>query len=269
MVLPIVFGILVGLTSAFGFRSSYTLFTSITLAIIFVVAIIISSWAQISLISALKDPAEHTSIAQAYKRGWEKIFSYWWISILLTLVLMGSYILALIPGIIFTVWFVFAPFALVVDDKRGMDAIFHSKSLVRGRWWGVFGRLILIGLATMLAYFVISFVLGFILGFFGTAGILIGIFSNAIINLVVMTYAITAASVLYQSLKASAVTPAPVEKRGVFIGFAIFGAIIVPILTLAAIALAAWFSQSESSQTDYGYVPYETYEEIPYTEESY
>ena len=235
MLLPIVFGILVGLTSAFGFRSSYTLFTSITLAIISVVALIISSWAQISLISALKDPAEHTSIAQAYKRGWEKIFSYWWISILLTLIFIGGYVLAFIPGIIFSVWFVFAPFALVVDEKRGMAALLHSKSLVRGRWWGVFGRLLLIGLVTMIDYVAISSVLGFVLGFLGTVGILIGMFSNAIINLVVMTYAITAISLLYQSLKASAATPVPVEKRGVFIGFAIWGLVVLALIAVVAV----------------------------------
>ncbi|HRH23553.1 MAG TPA: hypothetical protein PK295_02905 [Candidatus Magasanikbacteria bacterium] len=65
------------------------------------------------------------------------------LTILVGLIVLGGFILLIIPGIIFSVWFVFTLQARVLDQKKGTNALSASKSLVAGNWWGVFGRIVL------------------------------------------------------------------------------------------------------------------------------
>ena len=78
---------------------------------------------------------------------------------LLTIVcLIPLYILLIIPGIIFTVFWAFSSYILLSGNVRAWDSMKQSKALVKGRWWRVFGY----GLLLLLIIFVISFVAGFI-----------------------------------------------------------------------------------------------------------
>jgi uncharacterized membrane protein len=54
------------------------------------------------------------------------------------------------PGVIFAVWFFFAPFVFIDEDVRGMNALLKSKEYVRGRWFGVCLRLLAIWLIAVL-----------------------------------------------------------------------------------------------------------------------
>ncbi len=65
------------------------------------------------------------------------------LTILVGLIVTGGFILLIIPGIIFSIWFVFTLQARVLDQKKGTSALSQSKSLVAGNWWGVFGRIVL------------------------------------------------------------------------------------------------------------------------------
>jgi Flp pilus assembly protein TadD len=69
-----------------------------------------------------------------------------WLGALTGLIVTGAYLLLVIPGVIFTVWFFFAPFVFIEEDVRGMNALLKSKEYVRGRWFGVCVRLIAIWL---------------------------------------------------------------------------------------------------------------------------
>lgn len=59
----------------------------------------------------------------------------------------------LIPVIMIGVWLFFSLQSRILDDKRGLNALLHSKSLVRGKWWDVFGRILMI---FIIAYVVIQ-----------------------------------------------------------------------------------------------------------------
>lgn len=77
---------------------------------------------------------------------WSLVIPFIGISVLSTLAIMGGLILLIIPGIIFSIWFQFAINALVIDNQRGTTALSFSKQLVKGRFWKVFGRTLLLGL---------------------------------------------------------------------------------------------------------------------------
>lgn len=58
------------------------------------------------------------------------------------LVFLGS--LILFPGIFMAVNWMFYVYCIGLCDRKGMDALRHSKDLVRGRWWKTFGYLIVL-----------------------------------------------------------------------------------------------------------------------------
>lgn len=90
-----------------------------------------------SLIFAIK---EDIGVVEAYKKGLKVVTSYFWISILLFLLISGGFLLFIIPGILFLIWFSLADFVLIFEEKKGMDAILRSKFLVLGNFLTVVWR---------------------------------------------------------------------------------------------------------------------------------
>jgi hypothetical protein len=99
-------------------------------------------WCFGGLLSAVVD--DSLNLKGALQRGAGIILPFAWVSFLSTFIICGGYLLLIIPGIILSVWFVFAKFSLVKDDVRGMSALLKSKEYVRGQWFNVAIRLLLI-----------------------------------------------------------------------------------------------------------------------------
>jgi len=111
---------------------------------IFLTFIIIQIWASVSLLYAIKEREEKIGIKEAFAKGWHKIISYFWISLLAGCIILVGFLLFIIPGIIFAVWFGLAVYVLVVEGLTGTKALSRSKQLVSGYWWPVFGRVLVI-----------------------------------------------------------------------------------------------------------------------------
>ena len=114
--------------------------------LLFILSTVIQLWGRVALLYAIKDSDEKIGVIQAYRRGWHKILSYWWVSFLAGLLTAGGFLLFLVPGILFAVWFSLAFFILIAEDTGGMSALLKSREYIRGRWWSVLGRLVVIGL---------------------------------------------------------------------------------------------------------------------------
>src|SRR5206468_3309699 len=84
-----------------------------------------------------------------YKKAFRKIRSYWWVSIVSSAVIITGYLLFIIPGIIFSIWFIFAPFILLIEDRKGIDALLQSKAYMKGYWWAIFLRVIFMYIAVV------------------------------------------------------------------------------------------------------------------------
>ena len=94
------------------------------MAVLTVVLIIIGLWAQVSLIFAIQGREQKTGVIESFRKGWHKILSFVWVSILAGFLILGGFGLFIIPGIIFSIWFIFSTYVLVAEDKNGMQAIF-------------------------------------------------------------------------------------------------------------------------------------------------
>lgn len=130
-----------------------------------------------------------------------------WISIISTLIILGGTLLLIIPGIIFSVWYMFGNVALVLDGKKGMAALKESKRLVRGRWWQVFFAAVLPTVAIVLLLILVDIVLNAIFGIINSI-LIIELISSFISYL--MTPLFTAIFViLYIELQRSLIPPTP------------------------------------------------------------
>lgn len=82
--------------------------------------------------------------------------------LLQTLVTLGGFLLLIIPGFLFLVWFGYAQQAMLIDGVRGIDALSKSRSLVRGRFftavWNLFYGPFVVSVA-YLAFLTVVFVL--------------------------------------------------------------------------------------------------------------
>jgi hypothetical protein len=110
---------------------------------------------------------EQLSIGEAYRyigrRFWPLVFTM----ILAYLMVLGGFILLIIPGIIFTFWVMLTAQVFVIEDKRYSQAIWRSKFLIgQGTW----ARLFVVGLSVGALTLIIQFVLMAVVGFSMFAG---------------------------------------------------------------------------------------------------
>jgi len=108
----------------------------------FLVGILCGTWCYGGFLSAVVD--DGLNLREALQHGKGIILPLVWVSFLTAFIVCGGYLLLIIPGIIFSVWFVFGQFVLVQDETRGMGALLKSREYVRGQWFNVALRLLLI-----------------------------------------------------------------------------------------------------------------------------
>lgn len=75
--------------------------------------------------------------------AWALIWPFAWVTLLQGLTTVGGFLLFILPGFVFLVWFAFAQQALLIDGKRGLDALAQSREMCRGRFFDVAWRLFL------------------------------------------------------------------------------------------------------------------------------
>ncbi len=207
---------------------------ALILLVVFVVSFIFQIWGQIALIFAIKDSKEKIGIKEAYRRSWHKILSYVWVVLLFWSVLMGGFILLLVPGIIFTIWFSLAMFVLISEDLRGMNALLKSKEYVKGMWGKVFWRFFFIGIIFM-AVSLVSFILFKLLNIpYGTeiSRLLVGLFFMPLMTV----YSFMVYSNI-RSIKGEIVLAPAKGKKAIFYVIAILGLLIIPATFLLSAVL--------------------------------
>ena len=149
---------------------------------------------------------------------WPAIFG----SLLAGLAILGGFLLLIIPGIIFSIWFAFVIYAIAIDEKSATDAMRASKALVANRWLAVFWRILAPGVVFGILVIAVEGLFNMVLEkivteitpdqtvlYLGTM-IGIGLLSSAI-SLLLTPLTTAAPIILYQELKKTYYTP-PVQK---------------------------------------------------------
>lgn len=123
---------------------SSSLTTNIIILLMFIVGGVLSFWNSLALIHASAAYIENKQ-TDHWKQHYGAALTVFWpafvVSVIVILVIGLGTMLFVIPGIIFSIWFYFSIYDVVIQNERGIDAMKSSHNLVRGRWWETWWRL--------------------------------------------------------------------------------------------------------------------------------
>lgn len=124
----------------------------------------------IGMISTANDAdkgIKHT-LSETYKNSFGLFFPYLWVSILVGLVVLGATPFLIVPGVILSGYIYLSVYFLILDNKRGLNALSTSFYYIRHNWLAVFWRslaLMLIVMAILLIVIALVFVASLIFDF--------------------------------------------------------------------------------------------------------
>lgn len=170
--------------------------------ILLIVSVVISLLAAIATVKGVAD-ASMNDWKAAYTKSKSLFWPMIWAAILVAIVTMIGFILFVIPGIWLSISLSFYLMALVLENKRGWDSAKRSMDLVKGNWWGVFGRIF--GFGILVAIVAIIFT--------GIAAVTrveaISLIAGFIINVVVTPISIAFSYLLFKALKGQKASEMP------------------------------------------------------------
>jgi hypothetical protein len=138
---------------------------------------------------------EDPSLEQSYRFGFHRLGSVLLVSVLVGLAIVGGLILLVIPGIYIAVRLAVSIEALVVEGRRGTEAMGRSWGLVGGHWWHAFGTLLVAALLTGIVNAVIT-------APFGATGWFVQAVAAAVATVVTLPYGVLVGVLLYLDLRA-------------------------------------------------------------------
>jgi len=123
------------------------LVTTISIVVIWMLAsIAIGAALQAGMLILLKDPTEESSVITYFKKGFSYIVPLIVVSAATFLLIFGSLFVFIIPALIISLFLMFTMYAVVLDNKKGMEAIKMSIGVVSQNFGAVIGRVIILWL---------------------------------------------------------------------------------------------------------------------------
>lgn len=102
------------------------------------------------------------SFARSFARGLITFGNLTVTSLLQGVIVVAGVLALIIPGVIFVLWFLYSPMAVILEGRTGWPALKRSKDLAKGFNMRNFGVLLLGNLLLLPAYFVGFIVLGIV-----------------------------------------------------------------------------------------------------------
>lgn len=132
-----------------------TLASNIVIVFIFIASVIFSFWVTLALTLHIKAIFKNES--QLSWQGYLTVSAPLLLpcigatSLLVLLIIFGG-LLLFIPGLIFAIWYAFAKYFILFENKSILASFSASKQLVMGRWFAITWRLVLPSLLFLLAF---------------------------------------------------------------------------------------------------------------------
>ncbi len=139
----------------------------------------------------------------------KNVWGLFWVEILKSLVVFGGLLLLIIPGIVWGIKYGLAPYAFLIEGKRGGKALKRSAELSKGYRWAIFKRVILFsGFQPLVQIvFALAFFLVNLFGGLGTAFTIVSFvlylglsLANMFISLLFRSFGAIYDSDIYQNL---------------------------------------------------------------------
>ena len=165
--------------------------------------------------------------------GW--FWPFVWVVILQAFAVMGAFVMLIIPGIWLGIALSFTAFIFVIEGRRGIDALRQSKDYVKGYWWAVLGRSLLLELVYLVALIVIRIPVALV------GGQVAGAVASLVIVPFFVPFAIIYSYVIFENLRERKphLAEAHTKEGTGFIKTSAIVGIVAPVLFIfLAIALA-------------------------------
>ena len=88
-----------------------------------------------------------TDVDTSYKATLPLFWKFVWVFILEAFIIMGAFFMLIIPGIWLSIALSFSLYLFIIEDRRGLDVLRQSRAYVKGYWWAILGRVLLVALA--------------------------------------------------------------------------------------------------------------------------
>lgn len=174
--LPIYFVLIIGSILVFGFGAFFigfmngasgtspnalmNAFSSLNVGLLiigFVVMVIVFSVVatvfQIAAIFAVDEHSQSPSLRSLFGKSFRSIIPLWVASFLMGILIYGGFFVFVIPGFLFYAFFLFAPFEVLLNNKRGLASLRRSMGMVSRNFGHIFIRLLaLYGIAFLIAF---------------------------------------------------------------------------------------------------------------------
>ncbi len=208
---------------SFGQMMSWSTIIGIVVPILIAGVIIVftSLWCNLALLREATAPVR-IPLKQAFGETRSKIASALWLGILMSIIVGGSAVFFVIPSVIFSVFFFFSAFVLVVQGETGMRALLKSREYIRGYWLRTFGYILLFVVITVIA----NVILKGLEDLFNPLSVLLGM----AFQLVFPAFVVSAMAYLfgrYQQLKPNVVVNVTKKDYLIYFGVGILGILLV------------------------------------------
>jgi len=253
--------IAIGILEYFN-TTTATLSSSLPMVALYVVLsiglVVFAVLIQVSVIyAALKQAGGETvTVREGINWAGGKFFDWIWLALLSVLVVMGGFLLFIIPGIIAAVYIAFSQYVFVDQDIRGVAALQRSRQLVYGNFASVLWRLFVMFLFMIVLFIPATIIASLVLTVASedtallVAAVLEGLVSG-LVGVLVAFYMTT----IYRSLKdkpAKTVEPTVWYKIYAGVGVLFFVLVIsLPILFYSAIEEFSATMEVESTPTQF------------------
>jgi membrane-anchored glycerophosphoryl diester phosphodiesterase (GDPDase) len=173
--------------------------------ILSIIGYFISLWFSLTFIRIISNKyenLENESIKNEIMKTKSLIFTAFITSLLSGLAVFAGLILFIIPGIIFSIWFAFAIYSVVLDNQKDTNALRFSKSIVVGRWWAVLLRLFVPTIIYLIVVGIVQAPLDFLAKTINSSLIIyITLTLSTIINFIATPFLVSSQTILYIELK--------------------------------------------------------------------
>lgn len=141
--------------------------------LVLVTQIVVGLWMFISLLlinqHLLKTPKKKIPDLLA-KTAFLLVPSLVLVALIESIIVLGGFVLLIIPGLILWVWFSFAQLSVVYDEQKGMKALVFSRELVRNRFLQTTWRLVAGPALILVTYVITGSLLIYVLASIGGSG---------------------------------------------------------------------------------------------------
>jgi hypothetical protein len=161
-----------------------------------IVAVIISAVLQAAMMraAALATIGDPVDVEASYRWGFKRFASVLLVAFLVGITVAIGFILLIIPGIIFLTLFSVSIPALVIENRRGTDAMKRSWDLAKEHFWHVLGVIVVAA--------IITGVVSSIIGSFGGSNWFASWIFSAIAQIITAPFSALVSVLLYLDLRA-------------------------------------------------------------------